>query len=104
METVSLMDVIVETICNCNDFPEDRVQLQVIKALLTAVTSDHCNPFPLVLFSFLSFLYARSFLSFHPALLAPPPRLACKGLTSLSYLLSILLPIPLLSLSSPSLR
>mgnify|MGYP003316884251 CR=1 FL=1 len=34
----STMDGIVATICGCDDFDDDGVQLQVIKALLTAVT------------------------------------------------------------------
>lgn len=41
--TVPLIDVVVETICACNDFADDGVQLQVIKALLTAITTDHCE-------------------------------------------------------------
>jgi hypothetical protein len=41
--TVPLIDVVVETICGCNDFADDGVQLQVIKALLTAITTDHCK-------------------------------------------------------------
>ncbi|XP_030068916.1 brefeldin A-inhibited guanine nucleotide-exchange protein 2 isoform X1 [Microcaecilia unicolor] len=38
-----LIDRIVETVCNCFQGPqtEDGVQLQIIKALLTAVTSPH---------------------------------------------------------------
>jgi hypothetical protein len=40
--SVPLIDVVVETVCTCNDFADDGVQLQVIKALLTAITSDHC--------------------------------------------------------------
>lgn len=42
-DTVPLIDVVVETICSCNDFADDGVQLQVIKALLTAITTDHCE-------------------------------------------------------------
>ena len=38
--TPSTMDSIIETICGCDDFDDDNVQLQVIKALLTAVTSQ----------------------------------------------------------------
>lgn len=41
--TVPLIDIVVETICACNDFADDGVQLQVIKALLTAITTDHCE-------------------------------------------------------------
>lgn len=37
------MDEIVGTICACDDFDDDNVQLQVIKALLTAVTSNTCE-------------------------------------------------------------
>jgi len=37
------MDSIIETICGCDDFDDDNVQLQVIKALLTAVTSQTCE-------------------------------------------------------------
>jgi len=39
----SSMDEIVGTICGCDDFDDDNVQLQVIKALLTAVTSNTCE-------------------------------------------------------------
>jgi len=42
-EEVPLIEVIIDTICNCNDFADDGVQLQVIKALLTAITTDHCE-------------------------------------------------------------
>lgn len=38
-----LIDLIIETVCGCNDLPDDAVQLQVIKALLTATTVDHCE-------------------------------------------------------------
>ena len=34
---------VVETICRCNNHPDDNVQLQVIKALLTAVTCTTCD-------------------------------------------------------------
>jgi len=37
------MDAIVATICACDDFDDDNVQLQVIKALLTVVTSQTCE-------------------------------------------------------------
>jgi len=40
---VPQIEVIIETICACNDFADDGVQLQVIKALLTAITTDHCE-------------------------------------------------------------
>ncbi|EWM27144.1 brefeldin a-inhibited guanine nucleotide-exchange protein 1 [Nannochloropsis gaditana] len=35
-----LMDVIIQTICDCNDQSEDAVQLQVMKALLECVISN----------------------------------------------------------------
>ena len=38
-----LVDVVIESICHCRDDPQDNVQLQVIKALLTAVTSNTCR-------------------------------------------------------------
>ena len=38
-----LIDVVVETVCACNDHTDHGVQLQVIKALLTAVTSSTCE-------------------------------------------------------------
>lgn len=41
--SLSSMDAIVGTICACDDFDDDNVQLQVIKALLTAVTSNTCE-------------------------------------------------------------
>eukprot|EP00741_Cyanophora_paradoxa_P005196 tig00000852_g5036.t1 len=34
------VDAVIETICNCFDHPDDGVQLQILKALLTAVTSS----------------------------------------------------------------
>jgi len=42
-DVVPLIDIVVETICACNDFADDGVQLQVIKALLTAITTEHCT-------------------------------------------------------------
>ena len=36
-----LMDVVIQTICDCNDQPEDAVQLQVMKALLECVISNN---------------------------------------------------------------
>jgi len=36
-----LMDVVIQTICDCNDQPEDTVQLQVMKALLECVISNN---------------------------------------------------------------
>ena len=38
-----LMDLIIETVSKCSDIPDDGVQLQVIKALLIAVTSVYCE-------------------------------------------------------------
>lgn len=40
-----LIDTIVESVCNCFHGPatDDGVQLQIIKALLTLVTSPHCQ-------------------------------------------------------------
>eukprot|EP01138_Halocafeteria_seosinensis_P008060 gb/GECG01008236.1/.p1 GENE.gb/GECG01008236.1/~~gb/GECG01008236.1/.p1 ORF type:complete len:1924 (+),score=268.60 gb/GECG01008236.1/:1-5772(+) len=38
-----LVDVVIESICLCRDDTQDNVQLQVIKALLTAVTSNTCR-------------------------------------------------------------
>ncbi len=38
-----LIDVIVETICNCRDDSSENVQLQVIKALLTTISSNTCS-------------------------------------------------------------
>lgn len=37
------MDLVIETISKCSDEYDDNVQLQVIKALLTAVTSVYCE-------------------------------------------------------------
>ena len=42
-ETRKLIDVVVETICSCNGHTDENVQLQVIKALLTAVSCNHCD-------------------------------------------------------------
>ncbi|KAJ1434054.1 hypothetical protein B484DRAFT_477107 [Ochromonadaceae sp. CCMP2298] len=39
---MALTDLIIETVSNCSDETDDGVQLQVIKALLTAITSTHC--------------------------------------------------------------
>jgi brefeldin A-inhibited guanine nucleotide-exchange protein len=39
---MALTDLIIETVSNCSDETDDGVQLQVIKALLTAITSMHC--------------------------------------------------------------
>ena len=38
-----LIDIVVETICSCRDDPGENVQLQVIKALLTMVSSNTCE-------------------------------------------------------------
>eukprot|EP00937_MAST-01D_sp_MAST-1D-sp2_P002936 g2936.t1 len=38
-----LIDMVVDTVCACNDHTDHGVQLQVIKALLTAVTSSTCE-------------------------------------------------------------
>src|SRR4051812_19955898 len=38
-----LIDVMVQTIYECSMYENDKVQLQVIKALLTAVTSVTCK-------------------------------------------------------------
>ena len=35
----SMMDVVMETICSCKDQEDELVQLQIVKAVLTAVTS-----------------------------------------------------------------
>jgi len=39
----TLMDLVIETISKCSDEYDDNVQIQVIKALLTAITSLHCE-------------------------------------------------------------
>ena len=38
-----LISLIVDTICSCRSHADENVQLQVIKALLTAVTCNHCH-------------------------------------------------------------
>lgn len=38
-----LMDKVIEIIGECFDFNEDSVQLQILKAFLTAVSSVHCD-------------------------------------------------------------
>ena len=38
----TLIDVVVKSVCACNDYDDDQVQLQVIKCLLTAVTAPAC--------------------------------------------------------------
>jgi hypothetical protein len=42
-QSKTLMDLVVETISKCSDEYDDNVQIQVIKALLTAITSLHCE-------------------------------------------------------------
>ena len=39
----NLMSLIVDTVSKCSDEFDDNVQLQVIKVLLVAVTSEYCN-------------------------------------------------------------
>eukprot|EP00004_Rigifila_ramosa_P010008 TRINITY_DN2179_c0_g1_i5.p1 TRINITY_DN2179_c0_g1~~TRINITY_DN2179_c0_g1_i5.p1 ORF type:complete len:2300 (+),score=531.60 TRINITY_DN2179_c0_g1_i5:376-6900(+) len=39
----TLMDTVVDTVCDCFDHPEDTVQLQILKALLAAITSPTCE-------------------------------------------------------------
>ena len=39
----TLMDVVVEAVCECSHETDDGVQLQVLQALLTAVTSEKCE-------------------------------------------------------------
>eukprot|EP00761_Pharyngomonas_kirbyi_P013864 gb/GECH01013893.1/.p1 GENE.gb/GECH01013893.1/~~gb/GECH01013893.1/.p1 ORF type:complete len:1618 (+),score=375.39 gb/GECH01013893.1/:1-4854(+) len=41
-ENHSLTEIVIQTVCKCYEQPEN-VQLQVIKALSTAVTTDTCN-------------------------------------------------------------
>jgi brefeldin A-inhibited guanine nucleotide-exchange protein len=38
-----LMDKVIDIIGDCFDFTDDSVQLQIIKAFLTAVSSTHCE-------------------------------------------------------------
>lgn len=38
-----LMDKVIEIIGDCFDFTDDNVQLQILKAFLTAVSSAHCD-------------------------------------------------------------
>ncbi len=38
-----LIDIIMEAICHCQDDPGENVQLQVIKALVTAISSNLCQ-------------------------------------------------------------
>ncbi|OQS01259.1 brefeldin A-inhibited guanine nucleotide-exchange protein [Achlya hypogyna] len=39
----TLMDAVVSAICSCNDHHDEEVQLQVLKAVLQAVTSQKCD-------------------------------------------------------------
>lgn len=39
----AMVDVVMETICACKDQEDELVQLQVVKAVLTAVTSTVCS-------------------------------------------------------------
>eukprot|EP00928_Gymnodinium_smaydae_P017978 TRINITY_DN16856_c0_g1_i1.p1 TRINITY_DN16856_c0_g1~~TRINITY_DN16856_c0_g1_i1.p1 ORF type:complete len:1849 (-),score=514.47 TRINITY_DN16856_c0_g1_i1:74-5620(-) len=43
MQPRTLMDSVVETICNCAEQADDTVQLQMAHALLTAVTCQYCE-------------------------------------------------------------
>lgn len=38
-----LMDKVIEIIGDCFDFPDDNVQLQILKAFLTAVSNVNCD-------------------------------------------------------------
>lgn len=42
-ENWKLIDCIVEVICDCNDHPDETVQIQVLRVLLTAVTTTTCE-------------------------------------------------------------
>ncbi|CAI5708176.1 unnamed protein product [Peronospora farinosa] len=42
-ETYRLIDCIVEVACDCNDHPDEGVQIQVLRVLLTAVTTPTCE-------------------------------------------------------------
>ncbi|CCI47299.1 unnamed protein product [Albugo candida] len=42
-ENWKLMDYIIQIICNCNDHADEAVQLQVLRVLLTAVTTITCE-------------------------------------------------------------
>ncbi|DAZ95196.1 TPA: hypothetical protein N0F65_013041 [Lagenidium giganteum] len=42
-ENWKLIDCIIEVICDCNDHPDETVQLQVLRVLLTAVTTTTCE-------------------------------------------------------------
>eukprot|EP00211_Chloroparvula_japonica_P000492 CAMPEP_0119126116 /NCGR_PEP_ID=MMETSP1310-20130426/5159_1 /TAXON_ID=464262 /ORGANISM="Genus nov. species nov., Strain RCC2339" /LENGTH=1764 /DNA_ID=CAMNT_0007116253 /DNA_START=14 /DNA_END=5308 /DNA_ORIENTATION=- len=39
----ALIETVIETISSCFDFPDDTVQLQIIKALLTSITTPSCG-------------------------------------------------------------
>jgi brefeldin A-inhibited guanine nucleotide-exchange protein len=42
-ENWKLIDCIVDVICDCNDHPDETVQIQVLRVLLTAVTTTTCE-------------------------------------------------------------
>ncbi|CAI5746995.1 unnamed protein product [Peronospora destructor] len=42
-DTYRLIDCIVEVACDCNDHPDEGVQIQVLRVLLTAVTTPTCE-------------------------------------------------------------
>ncbi|CAI5737758.1 unnamed protein product [Hyaloperonospora brassicae] len=42
-ESVRVIDCIVDVACDCNDHPDDNVQIQVLRVLLTAVTTPTCE-------------------------------------------------------------
>lgn len=42
-ENWKLIDCIIEVICECNDHPDETVQIQVLRVLLTAVTTTTCE-------------------------------------------------------------
>lgn len=42
-ENWKLIACIVEVICNCNDHPDETVQIQVLGVLLTAVATTTCE-------------------------------------------------------------
>ncbi|KAL4164161.1 hypothetical protein KRP22_004781 [Phytophthora ramorum] len=42
-DSYRLIDCIVEVACDCNDHPDESVQIQVLRVLLTAVTTPTCE-------------------------------------------------------------
>ncbi|TYZ58581.1 hypothetical protein PybrP1_007662, partial [[Pythium] brassicae (nom. inval.)] len=42
-ENWKLIDCIVDVVCDCNDHPDETVQIQVLRVLLTAVTTTTCE-------------------------------------------------------------